>query len=633
LRVEGFLSFSRSIVFDSSSDAQTLWLPNGYIKYPSEENRQLCLFQFAIIANLAKGIAEISSLKSHSEEISAIENTPTFLEKLAVKGYGLYIQYDEHSQTLKIYRDFFGRVPLYYVFVPNKFLAFSTSLTSLLKMYHVRENITADVNTILQYSQFTTDSRTYCSEHTFYNEVKAVLPGHMASFESTHAKSLLSISFNTSKWAHLRSLEEYGEAFSHLFRKSVSSVIKDEREIVSSHLSGGLDSSSISAVYKYLYPDRPLYTLYGSTGNNTSDEIHYARLVATQIGSIHHEVSPSQNHLEYLLNHTAVYGHPQRTIIAGTFQGTLMEYAKSLGASTLLNGHPGDSIVGSGFSLIHEGIMNRSWSLTNELLRQRASYAHSHPKFDQWLSFSEKKKYELLSGYFLFKELPGMYRKVNFWQFIVFVKEVLSHTNLSFGYFLSEISRVALNKLSFGTTGFFTLANDNILLLPPRQPTPIFAENSFWASGIYTTQAIGLNEETFALDGFYGIKNRFPFYDQDLYELSLAVPEIIKFDKGRGRGHLREAMKGILPEAVRVRTDKGQFVSYNDNAVLKLYQQSGDFLGPSNEVWNYLDRKKFETAAKFVQDNKNVASSNAVLVLRAISLSVWLHLVKYRAFV
>ena len=630
MKVEGFFSFSNNVDIELSLDPyfQVISFTRGYISYPVRKSD----IDFAIFANQSAGKFQISSLQSDGEDIGFYNlSAPTF-NTSNLEGLGLGIWFDEPTQTLKIYREIFGQVPLFYVFKPNKFLAFSTSLASLIKIKGVRENLTPDVSTILEYAQFGADSVNYYSEHTFYDEVKTALPGHITTFDPTHVNSQLCIGFNTSKWQSLTSYHEFGEAFSFLFQKSIGSLLKDEMNPIASHLSGGLDSSSISAVSKHLFPEKTLHTLYAFTDTKHSDETYYAKLVAAKIGSIHHQVAPDVNYIESLLLYTSLYGHPERMVLAGTFQGTMMSFAKHLGAETLLIGHAGDSIVGSGFSVIHEAFMNRNWVLINQLLAQRAVNVRYHPDFSDWLSFSNKKKYDLISRYYLFRELPDMYKQLNFKRFLSLVKDLHDNTSLSIRSFVAEISKALIKKTLSSSVDYLTLAKDDLLLMKHRQQTPSFAKNSSWASGIHTSQAIGFNEEAFVLGNHHGLRNRFPFYSKELYELSLSVPEVTKFDMGRGRGHLREAMKGILPEEVRNRTDKAKFGIYNNIAVLKFYRQSLDFLEPANEVWNYLDRRKFLAAVKSIEGSKQKEGTSAVLVLRAISLSVWLYLFKNNGF-
>lgn len=56
-----------------------------------------------------------------------------------------------------------------------------------------------------------------------------------------------------------------------------------------------------------------------------------------------------------------------------------------------------------------------------------------------------------------------------------------------------------------------------------------------------------------------GIEARYPFFDRRVVELCLGQPASAKLSGGRTRALLREAMRGVLPETVRLRRDKADF--------------------------------------------------------------------------
>jgi len=57
----------------------------------------------------------------------------------------------------------------------------------------------------------------------------------------------------------------------------------------------------------------------------------------------------------------------------------------------------------------------------------------------------------------------------------------------------------------------------------------------------------------------YGITYCHPFYDRRLVEFMLSLPMKFKYKEGVTKVLLRKAMKGILPEKIRNRTDKASF--------------------------------------------------------------------------
>jgi asparagine synthase (glutamine-hydrolysing) len=64
-----------------------------------------------------------------------------------------------------------------------------------------------------------------------------------------------------------------------------------------------------------------------------------------------------------------------------------------------------------------------------------------------------------------------------------------------------------------------------------------------------------------------GITPSYPFYDHRVVELCVWQPDAAKIADGQPRSLLRRAMRGVLPEMVRLRRDKVDFISGFWNAL------------------------------------------------------------------
>ena len=73
--------------------------------------------------------------------------------------------------------------------------------------------------------------------------------------------------------------------------------------------------------------------------------------------------------------------------------------------------------------------------------------------------------------------------------------------------------------------------------------------------GLYSARMVSLD----TLAGYAGIEWRFPFLDRRLIDFMFAVPPRLRFRDGLIKYVLRRAMAGILPDAVRRRTDFAHF--------------------------------------------------------------------------
>ena len=128
---------------------------------------------------------------------------------------------------------------------------------------------------------------------TFCEDVHQVQPG---TYETTCRRSFVnnvmyySLYFNdrVSKYENQYDTEEIVlESINKYFRKAVEKRLMSERPICCL-LSGGLDSSLVSALVASHFPPKTVHTF--SIGFEGSPDLYYARKVADHIQSVHHEV-------------------------------------------------------------------------------------------------------------------------------------------------------------------------------------------------------------------------------------------------------------------------------------------------------------------------------------------------------
>jgi asparagine synthase (glutamine-hydrolysing) len=124
-----------------------------------------------------------------------------------------------------------------------------------------------------------------------------------------------------------------------------------------------------------------------------------------------------------------------------------------------------------------------------------------------------------------------------------------------------------------------------------------------------------------------GLEKAYPFMDTDLIEFLLAVPGHVVNWKGVPKGLFREAMKGVLPDCIRLRNWKSDFTVLNNDAAASDYTKFQSYLGPAcAAVRNgYMDRTVVQSEfphRKFDRNN----SLPAVQVAAAVALESWLQI-------
>ncbi len=93
----------------------------------------------------------------------------------------------------------------------------------------------------------------------------------------------------------------------------------------------------------------------------------------------------------------------------------------------------------------------------------------------------------------------------------------------------------------------------------------------------------------------YSVENRSPFLNKKLFDFCYSISPGILIDKGYTKSILRESMKGILQEDIRLdRVKKGfncsikTLINFNDKSFLEY------FFNPKSEIFNYINIKKFK---------------------------------------
>jgi asparagine synthase (glutamine-hydrolysing) len=73
----------------------------------------------------------------------------------------------------------------------------------------------------------------------------------------------------------------------------------------------------------------------------------------------------------------------------------------------------------------------------------------------------------------------------------------------------------------------------------------------------------------------------FPYVDRDLIQFLIGIPGDIQSCGGSPRGLMREAMRGVVPDAIIDRRSKGEFTSLTNRSVQQDFDAIADLLGGS----------------------------------------------------
>lgn len=193
-----------------------------------------------------------------------------------LNGFFSFCIYDKLEQTLFVARDRYGIKPLLYLFDEDKFL-FASEMKSL---QHYGINKELDYSSLYTYLQL----NYIPAPHTIFTHVKKLLPGHYLKVAQKKIQVHRYYEIPAGEKTPL-SYDQAKEAFANLLEDSVKRRLVADVP-VGAFLSGGIDSSVITALAKKHKPDLHTFSI-GFRDEKFFDETNYANLVAGHFKTDH----------------------------------------------------------------------------------------------------------------------------------------------------------------------------------------------------------------------------------------------------------------------------------------------------------------------------------------------------------
>lgn len=481
-------------------------------------------------------------------------------------GMWAFCIYDTQTKRIFISRDRYGVKPFYY-YLDNEQFVFASEIPSILKVLDIKSEPNKRV--IFDYLVF---NRTDQTELTFFEGIKKLQHGNILSIDSATVK--------INKWYDLRervdnvsgfrSPLEYKELLSSAIGLRLRSDVP-----VGVCLSGGLDSSSIVSI---LLEDFNKYDL------NTFSAI-YSKYIDIDESEFIDEYEPKLKNMFFT------------TPSVDTLLSDIKKY---------ISCEP-EPIPSTG-PYAHFKVM--------ELAKNRVVVTLDGQGAD-----------ESLAGYHYFYGL--------------FFKELLK--TLAISTLAKEIiAYIALHKslFAFKTLLFF--------LIPSKMRTSLRAKKIFKNSfvkkysskstvsdtiyGSISLKAALIDHFEFKLEHllkwqdhnsmFFSLESRVPFLDYRLVEKTLASTSDNLIKRGWTKSILRESMKGILPEKIRLRKDKNGFETplsnwFFDPQLIKLIKK---YLNEGKYYSDIFDKK---VVSKLLDDHLSKKNNNSKELWKYLSLNLW----------
>jgi len=264
-----------------------------------------------------------------------LDEGPDCLKKLI--GMFAFAVWDTSARRLFLARDHFGIKPLYYTATPSAF-SFASEIKALVGANGIRAEL--DPASFADYVTF----QFTLGEKTLFRGVRKLMPGHFLTIEPGSdpvIRKYWDFSFEIDT---RHSEADFQQRLRELLEDSVRLQLRADVP-VGAHLSGGLDSTTVTALAAATGV-RPFHTFSGGFADGPEfDETRYARLASAAAGSVHHEVFPTaRDFVEWMPK--LAYSMDEPAAGPGLFPQFAVSRLAAANVKVVMGGQGGDEIFG-----------------------------------------------------------------------------------------------------------------------------------------------------------------------------------------------------------------------------------------------------------------------------------------------
>jgi asparagine synthase (glutamine-hydrolysing) len=444
------------------------------------------------------------------------------------RGMFSFAIWDTQTRTLFCARDRLGIKPFYYWTDGNTFV-FGSEIKALLVHPLVRAEFYAEG--LPEYLAFG-----YLSgEQTMFKGIRKLMPGHTMKVELSETRQL-AIS-KRQYWdvpAPGNNPEKDDRAWIEECRRRVEETVR--MRLMSDvplgmFLSGGIDSSTIAALMKRMVdPNQKIKTFSVGYREVEYSELGFARELATEIGTDHHEVTLGMD--EFFNKLPSLIWHEDEPVVWPS--SVSLYFVSKLAAEevkVVLTGEGADELFGG---------------------------------YGRYQYFAMNERYAALYG-----AVPEFLRKG--------VRNMVASSSL----LPADLRRKAQHTFVGRELKFESLFLDNFYSAFPADEQSGLIDRDFSDSSIYAeymkyrknragadalTQLLYADQKTYLVELLMkqdqmsmacSLESRVPFLDHPLVEFAAQVPPHLKIREGKGKYILRKAVEDLLPQTTLTRKKMG----------------------------------------------------------------------------
>ncbi len=428
--------------------------------------------------------------------------------------------WDPRNMSLLLTRDRVGICPLFYSFQNNR-LCFGSEIKAIKPALERRPTLSAGA--LDQIFTFWTP----VGAETIYQEISTVQPGEMVLFTPEKVE-------HKTYWNWLYEPAAADAVSESTLSSELYELLNDATRIrlrsdvpVGTYLSGGLDSSAITALTQKISP-QSLHSFSLSFEEQEYDESVFQHSVQSALNSKHHEIRVSVNDIANQLLESLQYIECPILRAAPVPMGLLSGFVAQQGLKVVLTGEGADEVFG-GYDIFKETKVRAFWS------KQQNS---------SWRPLLLKKLYPYMS-------LPASGGAEYLRQFFGIAIDQPDHL------FFSHLPRwLATSKSKLFYSSEFAAE------LSSNAEDVLRKSFEYQMSGLQPFNRAQFIESKLLMPGYLlssqgdrmlmknSIEGRFPFLDHRVIDFASRLPNSLKMKVLNEKYILKQAVKSVLPEAI-----------------------------------------------------------------------------------
>ncbi len=428
--------------------------------------------------------------------------------------------WDPRNMSLLLTRDRVGICPLFYSFQNNR-LCFGSEIKAIKPALERRPTLNAGA--LDQIFTFWTP----VGAETIYQEISTVQPGEMVLFTPEKVE-------HKTYWNWLYEPAAADAVSESTLSSELYELLNDATRIrlrsdvpVGTYLSGGLDSSAITALTQKISP-QSLHSFSLSFEEQEYDESVFQHSVQSALNSKHHEIRVSVNDIANQLLESLQYIECPILRAAPVPMGLLSGFVAQQCLKVVLTGEGADEVFG-GYDIFKETKVRAFWS------KQQNS---------SWRPLLLKKLYPYMS-------LPASGGAEYLRQFFGIAIDQPDHL------FFSHLPRwLATSKSKLFYSSEFAAE------LSSNAEDVLRKSFEFQMSGLQPFNRAQFIESKLLMPGYLlssqgdrmlmknSIEGRFPFLDHRVIDFASRLPNSLKMKVLNEKYILKQAVKSVLPEAI-----------------------------------------------------------------------------------